>query len=97
MGNLTEESEPNRVINLNGIKHSKNQNQVRKLDIPKFSQKDFVIFHQNIRGLNSSKLDELSFSLSANPPHTICFTEHHLGINEIDTIVLPNYRLGGKF
>jgi hypothetical protein len=70
MGNLTEESEPNRVINCKGLKHSKNQNQVRKLDIPKFSQKGFVIFHQNIRGLNSIKLDELSFSLSANPPHT---------------------------
>jgi len=30
--------------------------------------------------------------------HTlICFKEHNLGINEIDTIVLPNYRLGSKF
>jgi exonuclease III len=35
--------------------------------------------------------------LSANPPHTICLTEHHLDVNEIDTIVLANYSLGAKF
>ena len=85
------------MINCNETRHSKNRNQVKGHTIPKFSKSDFVIFHQNIRGLNSSKLDELSFPLTANPPHTICFTEHHLDINEIDTIVLPNYRLGGKF
>jgi len=92
MGNLTEESEFGRVINCNDFKHNKNQNHVRNLFIPKFSKKDFVIFHQNIRGLKSNKLEELSVSLSANPPHTICFTKHHLGINEIDTILLANYR-----
>ena len=48
MENLTEESEPTRVINCNGIKHIKNQNQVRKLDIPKFSQKDFVFFTKTL-------------------------------------------------
>jgi len=97
MGNLTEESEFGRVINCNELKHNKNQSHVRNLFIPKFSKKDFVIFHQNIGGVNSNKLDELSVCLSANSPHTICFTEHHLGINEIDTIVLANYRLGAKF
>jgi len=59
--------------------------------------KGFVIFHQNIWGLNSNKLDELSISLSANPPHRTRFTEHHFGINETDIIVLENCRLGGKF
>ena len=91
-GNLTEGSEFGRVINCNEFKHNMNQNHVRNLFIPKFSKKDFVIFHQNIRGLKSNKLEELSVSLSANPPHTICFTKHHLGINEIDTILLANYR-----
>jgi len=97
MGNLTEESEFGRVINCNEFNHNKNQNHVRNLFIPKFSKIDFVIFHQNIRGLNSNKLEELSISLSAYLPHTVCFTEHHLGINEVDTIVLANYRLGAKF
>jgi hypothetical protein len=35
--------------------------------------------------------------LSANPPHIICFTGHHLGNNEIDTVALTNYSLGAKF
>jgi len=85
MGNLTEESEFGQIINCNELKHNKNQKHVRNLFIPKFSKKDFI-FHENIRGLNSNKVDELSVSLSANPPHNICFTEHNLGINEIDTI-----------
>ena len=36
-------------------------------------------------------------SLSVNPPHIICLTEHHLCSNEIDTIALTNYSLGAKF
>jgi hypothetical protein len=36
-------------------------------------------------------------SLSANPPHIICLTEHHLGNKEIDTVALTNYSLGAKF
>jgi exonuclease III len=34
---------------------------------------------------------------SVNPPHIICLTEHHLGSNDIDSIVLANYSLGAKF
>jgi len=30
-------------------------------------------------------------------PHTICFTEHHLDIKEIDKTVLANYRIGAEF
>jgi hypothetical protein len=63
----------------------------------KISKKDFGIFHQNIRGLGSNKLDELFVSLLANPPHIICLTEHNLRSNEIDTIALTNYSLGPKF
>jgi hypothetical protein len=59
MGNLTEELESGRVNNCNELKHNKNQNHIRNLFIPKFSKKDFVIFHQNIRGLNGNTLEEL--------------------------------------
>jgi hypothetical protein len=97
MENLTEELESGRVINCNELKHTKNQDYVRNLFIPKLSKKDFVIFHQNIRGLKNNKVDELSIFLSANLPHIICLTEHHLGVNEIDAIVAANYSLGTKF
>ena len=97
MGNLIGESETISVINCNETRHCNNRNQVKGHIIRKFSKSHSVILHQNIRGLNRSKHDKLSFPLAANPSHTICFTEHHLDINETDTIVLPNYRLGGKF
>ena len=97
MWNLIGEPEPNSVINCNETRHSKNQIQVKGHTIPKFLKSDFVIFHQNIRALNNCKFDELSFPLTTNPPHTICFTKHHLDTNEIDKIVLPNYRFGSKF
>ena len=96
MGNLTEEAEIGRVMNCSKIKNNKNQNHIRNPSKPKLSKKD-LIFHQNIRGLNSNKLDELSVSLPSKTPHTICLTEHHLNTNEIDTTVLANYRLGAKF
>jgi exonuclease III len=97
MGNLTEELESGRIINCSGLEHNKNQDYVRNLFISKFSEKDFVIFHLNIRGLNNNKLNELSVFLSANPPHIVCLTEYHLGVNEIDKILLANYSLGAKF
>ena len=90
MGNLTEEAEIGRVMNCSKIKNNKNQNHIRNPYKPKLSKKD-LIFHQNIRGLNSNKLDELSVSLPSKAPHTTCLTEHHLNTNEIDTIVLANY------
>jgi hypothetical protein len=42
-------------------------------------------------------VDELFAFLPANPPHIVCLTEHHLGVNEIDAIVLADYSLGTKF
>jgi len=97
MGNLTEELESGGVNNCSMLKHNKNQNYVRNLFIPKFSKKDFVIYHQNVRGLNSNKIEELSVSLSANLLHIICFTEHNFGGNETDTIAQANSSLGAKF
>ena len=66
MGNLTEESQSSRAFNCNELKYNENQDHLRHLFIPTTSKKDFVIFYQNIRGLNSNKLDELTSSLSAN-------------------------------
>jgi hypothetical protein len=96
MGNLTEELESGRVINCNELKHTKNQDYIRNLFIHKLSKKDFI-FHQNIRCVNNNKVDKLSVFLSANLPYIICLTEYHLGVNEIDAIVLANYSLGAKF
>jgi hypothetical protein len=74
MGNLTEELESGRVRNCIELKHNKNQDYVRNFPIPTFSKNDFAISHQNIRGLNRNKLNVLTISLSANPPHIICLT-----------------------
>jgi hypothetical protein len=97
MENLTKELESDRIHNCNDVNLNKNQDHFSYLTIVKFSKKDFVIFHQNIRGLYSNKLDELCISLYTDPPHVICLTVHHLGINEIHTIKLANYNLGAKF
>jgi hypothetical protein len=77
MGNLTEELGFDRVNDFNEQKHYKNQIHITNFFILKAFKKDFVIFHQNIRGLSSNKFDELFVSLSANPPYIICLTEHH--------------------
>jgi hypothetical protein len=37
----------------------------------------FMIYHQNIRGLKG-KINEFLLSLPAEAPHLIYFTEHHL-------------------
>jgi hypothetical protein len=40
----------------------------------KIFETDVTIFHQNIRGLNISKMDELLISLSQISSHIICLT-----------------------
>jgi exonuclease III len=97
MGNLVEELQPGRVVNSNELKYNKNEDYLRRSLTPNISKKDHAIFHQNIRGLNSNKLDELSISLSVDFSHTTCLTEHHIRINDIDTILLTNYNLGANF
>jgi len=37
---------------------------------------DLMILHQNIRG-ESNKTDEIENTIATNPPHVLCFTEHH--------------------
>ena len=96
MGNLTEKLVSDTATHCNELNHYKSQNYTT-FSIPETSKKDLVIFHQNIRGLSITKLDELLVSLSINTPHIICLTEHHLSTNEIDTTVLTNHRLGAHF
>jgi hypothetical protein len=45
-----------------------------------------MILHQNIRGRNNNKIDEFSISIAANPPHVLCFTEHHVHNNELSSV-----------
>ena len=97
MGNLTEKLVSDTATHCNELNHYKSQNYTSTSSITKTSKKDLVIFHQNIRGLSITKLDELLVSLSINTPHIICLTEHHLSTNEIDTTVLTNHRLGAHF
>jgi len=57
---------------------------------------NFIIFHQNIRGL-TYKTDELLISLSSVNPQVLCVTEHHLRPDEIKSIYLGQYTLGTYF
>ena len=54
------------------------------------------IFHQNVRGL-ARKSSELLFSLTPDPPHVLCLSEHHLRIEELTSLNLDSYTLGAQF
>jgi len=45
-----------------------------------------MIFHQNIRGI-SNKTDEFVNTVVTNPPHVLCFTEHHLKTHQLDILL----------
>ena len=55
-----------------------------------------MTFHQNIRGINN-KTDEIVNTIVINPPHVLCFGEHHLKTYQLDRILFQNYKLGAKF
>ena len=57
---------------------------------------DFMIYHQNIRGI-SKKTDEFLISVCNNRPQIVCLTEHHLTAEEINSINLDPYKLGVSF
>ena len=57
---------------------------------------DLIIFHQSIRGV-SNKSDEIVNTIVTNPPHVLCFTEHHSKTYQLDNILLQNYKLGANF
>jgi hypothetical protein len=54
-----------------------NRDQANSDPVSGFSKKDLKIFHQNIRGLKG-KTDKIMVNIATNPPHVLCFTEHHL-------------------
>jgi len=51
-----------------------------------FFKWDLMIFHQNIRGI-SNKTDEFVNTVVTNPPHVLCFTEHHLKTHQLDILL----------
>jgi exonuclease III len=55
-----------------------------------------IIFHQNIRGLRN-KTDPIFCHISQNPPHVLCFTEHHLKSIEIISTHIDKYSLGASY
>ena len=57
---------------------------------------NFIIFHQNIRGI-THKTEELLLSLSEINPQVLCITEHHLRSEEINLINLGQYTLGAHY
>jgi hypothetical protein len=59
-------------------------------------KRDLMILHQNIRGLNN-KSDEMAMTIATNPPHVLCFIEHHLKTYQLHNILFQNYKLGAKF
>jgi hypothetical protein len=95
--NLVERTESFIATNYSDLNINKKQDLVRNKFIPKLSKKDLMILHQNIRGLNNNKIDEFSISIATNPPHVLCFTEHHLHNNELGSVDLMNYNFGAKF
>jgi hypothetical protein len=101
MGNLTVKSHPSAHHHFNYsynlLKYSRNQDYTSQFLNFKFSKTDLTFFHQNIRVLNISKMDELLISSSQNSLHIICLTEHHLCNNALDAMVLTKYNLGAKF
>lgn len=55
-----------------------------------------TIFHQNIHGMKG-KIDDLMLSITAEIPHVICLSEHHLREDEIVAAHIPNCELGAKY
>jgi exonuclease III len=55
-----------------------------------------LIYHQNIRGLRN-KIEELFLSFFDNLPHILCFTEHHVFDDEINSLYINPYNLGASY
>jgi hypothetical protein len=77
-------------LNVNPFNHSEpgyneSMNHTKQLLRPKTFNEGLIIFHQNIRGRNINKLDELFISSSLDFSHIICLTGHHLRVMAVDT------------
>ena len=76
---------------------NKNHNQQDKNVTYDYSNRNnFIILHQNIRGI-TKKVDEFLISLPPNAPQVICLTEHHMQTEEIGNINFGQYSLGTAF
>jgi exonuclease III len=71
-----------------------NQNVNKKYSHPNNSV--IKIFHQNMRGLRT-KYNEILCHVQEYAPDVLCFTEHHLGKEEIGLLSLDNYLLGAHY
>jgi len=78
------------------FKPDRNHDQVNSDSTRGSLQKDLLIFHQNIRGLKG-KTEEIMNNITTNPPHVLCFMEHHLECHQLDYVLLQSYRLVAKF
>jgi hypothetical protein len=57
---------------------------------------NLIIFHQNIGGLDN-KIDESLYFWTTEFPHILCFKEHHLHNQEINSACIKYYNLGAKY
>jgi exonuclease III len=71
-------------VNVNDNRHDHHKN------------KNFIITHQNIRGIKN-KVEEFLISIRDIEPQIICLSEHHLKIDEIDNVNFNQYRIGNSF
>jgi exonuclease III len=63
---------------------------------PNNNYNSLTIFHQNVRGL-SRKSDELLQSIHSSNSQVLCFCEHHMSLDEINSFHLNQYILGSQF
>jgi hypothetical protein len=78
------------------FKLDRNHNQDNSESTTEPLQNDLLIFHQNIRGLKG-KTEKIMNNIGTNPPHVLCFTEHHLESHQLDCVPLQSYKLVAKF
>ena len=88
--------ETKKIYNQNyNKKNNKKREKAEKLKKQKVKKiknpfKDFKIFYQNVRGLNS-KIDKLEEAIDDHKPDLICLVETHLA--KEDQIGIPGYRI----
>ena len=88
------------ILTTNSKTNQSSKNDSKELYIKHVKNDDinnqFMIYHQNITGLKGN-INEFLLSLSAEAPHLICFTEHHLKDYELVNTQIPKYKLGVNY
>ena len=80
--------------NINLDKYDKSNLKSNNFNV--MNQNNFIIYHQNIRGINN-KTDEIILAFTSELRHVICLSEHHLKEFEINSITLNQYVLASKY